>query len=147
MPNYKQCAQELYIHYEEMFMINDHLATLLENIQDSAGQAEKEEQKKINQLQAELEKMKAKYAKLNKDLKDKSEALSHYFQRNVNKREKRKEERITNLSAENKELKDFVDSLEEKLLKVSQNYEKERKNVITISMLHGKQQILTTTKN
>ena len=46
MPNYKQCAQELYIHYEEMFMINDHLATLLEDIQDSAGQAEKEKQKK-----------------------------------------------------------------------------------------------------
>ena len=127
MPNYKQCAQELYIHYEEMFMINDHLATLLEDIQDSAGQAEKEKQKKINQLQAELEKMKAKYAKLNKDLKDKSEALSHYYPRNVNKREKRKEERITNLSTENKELKNFVDSLEEKLLKVSQNYEKERK--------------------
>eukprot|EP00794_Sanderia_malayensis_P002877 gene2877-3328_t len=127
MPNYKQCAQELYIHYEAMFQINEHLATLLENIQDSAGQAEREKQKKINQLQAELEKMKAKYAKLNKDLKDKSEALSHYFPRNVNKRERRKEETIINLSAENKELKDFVDSLEEKLLRVSQNYEKERK--------------------
>lgn len=80
----------LYKDYKELVELNVQLTSLVGKIEGNSTRRQKEQQQKINVLQAELNRMKVQYDKLSEKLKQKSEKLSHYFPRNVGKREKRK---------------------------------------------------------
>ena len=123
------------IHQKEIFQIHECLSSFRENIQTVAGISIEKKQAKIDQLPAELEKMKTKCAKLDKKLKEKNKALAHYFPWNVTKREKRKEDRIVKLSKENRELKDCTETLKEKLMVISKKFDKEKMLLLSIRML------------
>ena len=103
------------------------MSSFPENIQNVAGIGIEKKQAKINQLLAELEKMKTKCANFDKKLKEKNEALAHFFPWNVATCKKRKEDRIIKLSKENRELKDCTETLKEKLMVISKKFDKQRK--------------------